>query len=425
MKNLLFIFLLLSLFFEGFSQTCPTPDPCTVSNQTDYDLDGGEVLCITTDGFDLGDVDTSLSNGETAVLYIAQGISVDVTSTDNSIGGNGTRSFIIINEGTMNYVGDITLGAGIVINNCATGTLNADDMGISNAGVVNNLGTINLSGGLTNNNENGGIYNGGTFNVDGTFTNNGVVCGPDVGCGVFSVGGSSSNPTGSFGADAGGVDCGNVDICDVGNDGFQPNNGITGSGGTVCSAADCFIILPVELISFTSKLIENGVSINWETTSETNNAYFWIEKSRNGSRFEVIGKVEGNGTSNAIQKYEFIDNEAEEGVSYYRLNQIAYDGTSNFSKIIASNFTTDLELKLTVFPNPNNGEGFSLRIRNLRETSLKAKMLIYSSQGQVLVSNDLLLDGSDIEIKNKLAQGSYFIELRGIEFNLKKRLMIQ
>ena len=176
MKNLLFIFLLLSLFFEGFSQTCPTPDPCTVSNQTDYDLDGGEVLCITTDGFDLGDVDTSLSNGETAVLYIAQGISVDVTSTDNSIGGNGTRSFIIINEGTMNYVGDITLGAGIVINNCATGTLNADDMGISNAGVVNNLGTINLSGGLTNNNENGGIYNGGTFNVDGTFTNNGAVC---------------------------------------------------------------------------------------------------------------------------------------------------------------------------------------------------------------------------------------------------------
>ena len=69
--------------------------------------------------------------------------------------------------------------------------------------------------------------------------------------------------------------------------------------------------------------------------------------------------------------------------------------------------------------------GFSLRVRNLRETSLKAHLIIYSSQGEVLVSNDLLLDGNDIEIQNKLAQGTYFIELVGREFNLKKRLMVQ
>ena len=131
------------------------------------------------------------------------------------------RPLVIINEGTLSYAGDIDLGADIIINNCVTGTLNGANMAISNEGIINNLGTVNLTGYLRNNHIGGYIYNGGTFNIDGNFRNNGVICGPDVGCGVFSVGGSSSNPTGSFGADAGGVDCGNVDICDVGNDGIN------------------------------------------------------------------------------------------------------------------------------------------------------------------------------------------------------------
>ncbi len=110
--------------------------------------------------------------------------------------------------------------------------------------------------------------------------------------------------------------------------------------------------LPVELIRFEAKAETNGIKLSWATASELNNDYFVIERSLDGEQFEVIGEVDGNGTTSELQEYLFVDGQPVTGVSYYRLKQVDYDGTADYSDLVAVNYYNNLGLKVLVYPNP-------------------------------------------------------------------------
>src|SRR5687768_15389487 len=40
--------------------------------------------------------------------------------------------------------------------------------------------------------------------------------------------------------------------------------------------------LPIELVSFTANLAEGVVSVQWQTASEQDNDYFWVQRSQDG-----------------------------------------------------------------------------------------------------------------------------------------------
>jgi surface protein len=115
-------------------------------------------------------------------------------------------------------------------------------------------------------------------------------------------------------------------------------NNLTSSKGWTISG-DELQVLPVTLISFTGKKQDNHILLEWKTTSERNNAGFYIEKSSNGKTFERIGFVDGKGDSQELNSYLFTDS-APFSMNYYRLNQIdraANDGSgkSEYSRIIS------------------------------------------------------------------------------------------
>lgn len=108
--------------------------------------------------------------------------------------------------------------------------------------------------------------------------------------------------------------------------------------------------LPIELISFDG-FAEDGFNLlKWSTAVEINNNYFEIEKSLNGMLFEKIAQVTGAGNSNTVNNYQFIDNDAYKGVSYYRLKQIDYDGAMSYSSVVA--VKQSLGAEVSIFPNP-------------------------------------------------------------------------
>ncbi|MFM9943965.1 MAG: T9SS type A sorting domain-containing protein [Bacteroidia bacterium] len=92
--------------------------------------------------------------------------------------------------------------------------------------------------------------------------------------------------------------------------------GINGNGGP----------LPVSLLYFDAKKINNLGNLLWATASETNNDFFIIEKSKDDRIYYSIGKITGTGNSQQIIKYEFVDSNLCGGINYYRLKQIDYDG---------------------------------------------------------------------------------------------------
>lgn len=97
--------------------------------------------------------------------------------------------------------------------------------------------------------------------------------------------------------------------------------------------------LPVELISFTGKKVENGVRLEWETASESNNDHFEIERSLDGENFKSIAKISGQGTTTQAHTYSFLDTAPWPMENYYRLKQVDFDGEATFSDIVAVDFS--------------------------------------------------------------------------------------
>jgi hypothetical protein len=93
-------------------------------------------------------------------------------------------------------------------------------------------------------------------------------------------------------------------------------------------------IIPVELSSFTAMVNEADVLLNWTTATETNNKGFEIQRSEvrgQQSEWEKIGFVDGKGTTSEEHQYSFVDKEVPAGNYTYRLKQIDFNGSFNYS----------------------------------------------------------------------------------------------
>ena len=85
-------------------------------------------------------------------------------------------------------------------------------------------------------------------------------------------------------------------------------------------------VIPVELTSFAATVQGNAVHLSWSTSTETNNKGFEIERRISSSEFEfqnskfdLIGFVEGNGSTTEPINYSFTDENVQPGVYQYRL----------------------------------------------------------------------------------------------------------
>jgi hypothetical protein len=109
--------------------------------------------------------------------------------------------------------------------------------------------------------------------------------------------------------------------------------------------------LPVEIVDFAVYPCDSHACLSWTTASETRNDYFTIERSNNGLHFETLGKVKGAGNYSGLQKYMMEDGNPYAGISYYRLKQTDFDGTSKYFKTVSFYLSRDIA-DFDIFPNP-------------------------------------------------------------------------
>ena len=87
-------------------------------------------------------------------------------------------------------------------------------------------------------------------------------------------------------------------------------------------------VLPIELLDFEARVDRGIVYIDWSTASESNNDFFKIQRSQDGNTWEGVGEIKGAGNSTSRLSYTMEDREPYFGVSYYRLSQTDFDGTT-------------------------------------------------------------------------------------------------
>ncbi|MCC6413905.1 MAG: hypothetical protein IT270_19810 [Saprospiraceae bacterium] len=110
--------------------------------------------------------------------------------------------------------------------------------------------------------------------------------------------------------------------------------------------------LPVEWLFFNANQEGETVVLKWRTASESNNDYFAVERGSEDVQFQKIGRVPGRGDQTTPQDYEFTDVNPLNGVQYYRLRQTDFDGSYNYSPIVALPF--DSVEPLVAYPSPAN-----------------------------------------------------------------------
>ncbi|MEQ9298787.1 MAG: LamG-like jellyroll fold domain-containing protein [Cyclobacteriaceae bacterium] len=145
---------------------------------------------------------------------------------------------------------------------------------------------------------------------------------------------------------------------------ITPDVGVTGSDPYMIAASgiQTFSVfgtgtedssLPVTWMAFEAFENENqDVELHWSTASELNNDRFEVEKSFDGNTFKVIGEITGNGTVNTLSDYQFMDTEPFNGINYYRLRQVDYDGTDDYSELVSVFVDVQREYNITLSPNP-------------------------------------------------------------------------
>ena len=108
--------------------------------------------------------------------------------------------------------------------------------------------------------------------------------------------------------------------------------------------------LPVELAYFEANLNEsNHVDLNWQTLSERDNDHFEIYRSKDGENWTLIHTELGAGNSQEALFYAAEDRDPINGVNYYQLKQIDFNGESEKFDFVRVEVTKDIA---TVYPNP-------------------------------------------------------------------------
>ncbi len=109
--------------------------------------------------------------------------------------------------------------------------------------------------------------------------------------------------------------------------------------------------LPLDLLSFDAEYESGSVWLTWETTNERNVNYMAVERSTDGITFEELGKIAANNIQEAINSYDFEDDQPVSGFNYYRLNTVDFDGSLEISQVIAV-VASIQSLNINVYPNP-------------------------------------------------------------------------
>lgn len=169
--------------------------------------------------------------------------------------------------------------------------------------------------------------------------------------------------------------------------------------------------LPIELGTFTAQATkEQTAQLRWTTIQERNNDYFSIEHSLDGVNFTAIGQVKGKGTVTTPQNYSFIHSSPQNGLNYYRLKQVDFDGTSSYSPIQAVRIEKEQAPHISVYPNPTTQWAF---VKLTPGETLKSAS-IWNLQGQKVKhhSNNFIRNNGAYGVNlQDLAQGVYWLEL--------------
>lgn len=169
--------------------------------------------------------------------------------------------------------------------------------------------------------------------------------------------------------------------------------------------------LPISLVNFEATSIEEqqAIHLKWATASEENNEYFSIQHSTDGITFREVGTQDGLGNASVVNTYDFMHKNLGTGTHYYRLQQMDFDGTYEYTNVVTATLRSN-GFAISVFPNPTVD---NVNILPEKPFSKNAYFQLLNIQGQIVQEYSLPEDALSFELEmNDFAKGVYYIRLQ-------------
>ena len=178
------------------------------------------------------------------------------------------------------------------------------------------------------------------------------------------------------------------------------------------------------------------------TATETNNSGFQIERntplnplSRGEAKgrgvWDNIGFVSGNGTTTETKSYSYKDENLSAGKYHYRLKQIDFDGTFEYSNIIEAEILSPEKFSLEQnYPNPfNPTTNIKYNIPSVgTRLALSVQLIVYDVLGNevaTLVNEEKPAGSYQVEFNaSELASGIYYYQLKTGEFMQTRKMAL-
>jgi hypothetical protein len=167
---------------------------------------------------------------------------------------------------------------------------------------------------------------------------------------------------------------------------YSPGNQMLRAGTHGRGVYEAFVdfSIPVEMISFTANQTDKKVVLNWRTATETNNSHFEVERKFKNQEWEKLDIVAGAGTITEFRNY-FYEDDFESlpynGTVLYRLKQVDYNGTFEYSDVIAVDvefIPTEISISQN-YPNPFNP---TTTIKYWLNVEANSRIVVFNSLGQ-------------------------------------------
>jgi hypothetical protein len=209
----------------------------------------------------------------------------------------------------------------------------------------------------------------------------------------------------------------NVNICYQASNVTISGSANFGNATVNNNCASCSIVLPLRIVEFNGICDENKALLEWKTRDEAGTDHFNVERSTDGVNYELVGSVKAQKNGNTYNTYTFSSETQDLGpnVFYYRIKQIEISGETFYSKIVAINCNTELELNVAPSITENYFTVSSIYTLDLVTVYDAAGRLIHTSY----YNNEHFFTTI---VNNTLARGVYLVRVRtsnGKMFNRK------
>lgn len=167
--------------------------------------------------------------------------------------------------------------------------------------------------------------------------------------------------------------------------------------------------LPVHFSGFNVAVQNKNVLVEWATASESNSAYFEIQRSENGADWKTIGTVNAAGNSSVVKTYSYTDYSVSVAIAYYRVKQVDIDGrfvmtAIRSAKMQLENSTAGTEIKISSGGNSNIYLHFSSTVQG------NVSVQLVSLSGQVVYNTTVANPvGQKIINVNSNVKGIYVV----------------